>query len=939
MAASAPAFTAARYAFSISDAATLGAAAGRVEATDADGGAPVYAITAGNTNGAFAMNTATGTVTVAKYLNYHTQDTYNLTVRATDGSGLYSEAAVVVKVTAGNSPSDFADITWGTTAGLPYGTHEVHGTVVNGKLYIFGGYDVQKQPSWTPTKRSYVYDPATNKWSAIADLPHTPKGTNFGGITHVGLDTDGTDIYFAGGYTSNSSGTGQIFGTRQAWKYNVATNTYTALPSLPVELAAGQLRYLQGKLHYIGGANKLRQDIADHYVLDLDNLSAGWKASVPLSNPRNHPGSIVCEGKLYFIGGAHHQDEQTVTQKSVEVYNPGTNSWSFVADLPTAVDHISSSVVVMGRRILVLGGETSHNNKTNKIQAYSPATNSWTTISPLAVSKAAGVAAVLDGNLYYSGGNFARTTYKGVPGVTEAQQQVSSLTLYDANTKQAIQTLTGGATLNLATLPSRKLNIRANTSPSKVGSVVFALSGAQSRNATESIAPYDLMGDDGAWTPSVGSYSLKATPYTSSGGGGTAGTALTVAFTVVDQEPDTNNPLISNIKATSGRSYVLADLAVGVRAYTDRTYEVTSVPASLAGAALVRTANDDKHSSASALLSFELSESATVYVAYDPRATALPSWLSGWQKLTDRIGVDDSKISHMDLYSKTFAAGAVSLGGNKQSPAAGAENNYFVVGKAAQASSTNLISNVSASSGRNYVLGELATGVTHYTDRTYKVTSAPAFLGGAPFIRTANDDKYSTASTLLSFELSEGATVYVAYDPRATALPSWLSGWQKLTDRIGINDSKISHMDLYSKTFAAGAVSLGGNKQSPAAGAENNYFVIARAAQATLLSDASSNEATTLLKTESNGLALTVYPNPTSGGQVFVKAANFGSQETVTLSLHDVLGRIIASVDAVTDQQGFVRVEVPGHTQLKRGMYIIRASAAGGKAQSKLLVR
>ena len=70
--------------------------------------------------------------------------------------------------------------------------------------------------------------------------------------------------------------------------------------------------------------------------------------------------------------------------------------------------------------------------------------------------------------------------------------------------------------------------------------------------------------------------------------------------------------LISSIASSSGRSYVLSDLAVGVQPYTDRTYKVTSVPASLAGTALVRTANDDKHSTASTLLSFELSQRATV---------------------------------------------------------------------------------------------------------------------------------------------------------------------------------------------------------------------------------------------------------------------------------------------------------------------------------------
>ena len=124
---------------------------------------------------------------------------------------------------------------------------------------------------------------------------------------------------------------------------------------------------------------------------------------------------------------------------------------------------------------------------------------------------------------------------------------------------------------------------------------------------------------------------------------------------------------------------------MGVRPYTDRTYQVTSVPASLAGASLIQTANDDKRYTGATLLTFTLSQSATIYIAYDPRATALPAWLSGWQKLSDRVGVNDSKISYMNLYSKTFAAGQVSLGGNLQSPAAGAQTNYFVAAKPAEA--------------------------------------------------------------------------------------------------------------------------------------------------------------------------------------------------------------------------------------------------------------
>ncbi|GAA4440128.1 hypothetical protein GCM10023188_37010 [Pontibacter saemangeumensis] len=824
---------------------------------------------------------------------------------------------------------------------------------MNGKLYTFGGFDSQKS-TFTPTSRAYRYDPIANTWTPIAPMPPM-NGTSYGGVTHAGFATDGTNIYFAGGYTSNSSGTGQIFGTKEVWKYVVSDGTtpdrYERLPDLPIAVAAGQLEYLNGRLHHIGGTNAARtSNLGNHYVLQLNDLAAGWKTLASLPSPRHHAGSAVHDGKIYFIGGQTGHDSNLTTSKLVHQYDPVTNTWKLVADLPVPTGangrgHISSAVVVVDERIIVLGGETEHvTGRTNMVSAYTPSTNTWENITPLPKSRYSGVAALLGGNIYYTGGSNSSTTYKGIPGEQAGEQQVLSFTLMNADTKSQIQALTNGATLNLATLPTKNLNIRATTSPATVGSVVFALSGTQSKSATESRVPYDLMGDDGAWTPAVGSYTLKATPYTNSGGGGSAGTSLLIAFNVVNQSPDTNNPLITNIAATSGRSYVLAELTVGVRAYTDRTYEVTSVPASLAGASMIRTANDDKRNTSSSLLSFTLSQQATVYVAYDPRATALPSWLSGWQKLTDRVGVNDSKISYMDLYSKSFPAGAVSLGGGMQSPAAGAENNYFVVAKAAQAPSTGLISNVATTSGKSYALGNLAVGVTHYTDRTYEVTSVPASLAGASMIRTANDDKRNTSSSLLSFTLGESATVYIAYDPRATALPSWLSGWQKLTDRVGVNDSKISYMDLYSKSFPAGAVSLGGSMQSPAAGAENNYFVVAKAAQATLSSSITKDmRATTfdmaLSEAESNNRSLTVYPNPASGGAVFLEAANFGKQEALSITVHDMLGRIVASANAVTDNLGNAQTEVPGHKQLLHGFFIIRVSAASGRAQTKILVK
>jgi List-Bact-rpt repeat protein len=133
-------------------------------------------------------------------------------------------------------------------------------------------------------------------------------------------------------------------------------------------------------------------------------------------------------------------------------------------------------------------------------------------------------------------------TFTAASPPTAQTQSVVSLTLINADTDAPIpgyDPLPNGATLNLATLPTRRLNIRANTSPSTVGSVRFGYDAIASYRV-ENVAPYALVGDNpgpdyNAWTPSLGTHSVTATPYTQASAGGTRGTAKTQSFTVVDQ--------------------------------------------------------------------------------------------------------------------------------------------------------------------------------------------------------------------------------------------------------------------------------------------------------------------------------------------------------------------------------------------------------------------
>lgn len=143
-----------------------------------------------------------------------------------------------------------------------------------------------------------------------------------------------------------------------------------------------------------------------------------------------------------------------------------------------------------------------------------------------------------------------------------------------------------------------------------------------------------------------------------------------------------------------------------------------------------------------------------------------------------------------------------------------------------------LITQVSAVSGKSYKVAKLTSGVKLYTDRDYLVQSVPSYLEGASFIQTANDDKYKTANTFLTAFYKKSVVVYVGYDPRSKTIPAWLSTWTKTTDRINTTDPGTSYLNVYSKVLDSWEVypmpnTVGANLANPASGAITNYIIAA----------------------------------------------------------------------------------------------------------------
>ncbi|MHC4248301.1 MAG: hypothetical protein ACYS9X_04160 [Planctomycetota bacterium] len=127
------------------------------------------------------------------------------------------------------------------------------------------------------------------------------------------------------------------------------------------------------------------------------------------------------------------------------------------------------------------------------------------------------------------------------PGVRRAPaggMAVVRLVLVNAPKGEDLMALEDGMTIPLSELPTRELNVRAETSPEKVGSVVLELAGRKPQRQVEDIAPYTLFTDhDGQYVAGsfkVGEHTLTATPYSRAKGGGRAGQALTIRFRVVE---------------------------------------------------------------------------------------------------------------------------------------------------------------------------------------------------------------------------------------------------------------------------------------------------------------------------------------------------------------------------------------------------------------------
>lgn len=317
------------------------------------------------------------------------------------------QAALIVGVIAAACAA-YAQGTWTKLAPFPEPAEEISGASAGGKMYVFAGL----APVWKPVGMVYEYDPATNVWTKKQKMALPSH--------HVAFTTYRDKIYAFGGFVLPESGPPGWVPINNAWEYDPAGDRWKALAPMPSKRGSALAAVVGDKIYVIGGATLIpgsketavyptHPHMSVGTVEEYDPAANSWRERSAMPTPRNHAAIGVVAGKIYVIGGRVGAAFIGLASdiSVVEEYDPATDQWSGPrARMPIARSALGAGVY--GGRIYVAGGEYQdpHMMATFRaVEAYDPANNTWTEMPPMPVSRHGLAVGVIGNRLHVVGGD------------------------------------------------------------------------------------------------------------------------------------------------------------------------------------------------------------------------------------------------------------------------------------------------------------------------------------------------------------------------------------------------------------------------------------------------------------------------------------------------------------------------------------------------------
>ncbi|HVZ41443.1 MAG TPA: kelch repeat-containing protein [Candidatus Kapabacteria bacterium] len=120
-----------------------------------------------------------------------------------------------------------------------------------------------------------------------------------------------------------------------------------------------------------------------------------WTAAASMPYPRHtQSATLLLDGRVLVAGGADDFWGESV-QLTCAIYNPYTDRWQRVPDMPTARSGHTAALMLDGR-VMFIGGYNGNGMATTACDVYNPWANSWSTIAPMHIPRETHAAVVLN---------------------------------------------------------------------------------------------------------------------------------------------------------------------------------------------------------------------------------------------------------------------------------------------------------------------------------------------------------------------------------------------------------------------------------------------------------------------------------------------------------------------------------------------------------------
>ena len=315
-----------------------------------------------------------------------------------------NKIVVVGGRTAGTPPAEvipteiFDGTSWHDAAGIPVpGDHLA--AVSDGRyLYAVGGRRLEAASNTAAVQR---FDPAANGWVQLKAAP--------GKVSDAGAAIIDGQLIVAGGESI-----GTVFNT--VWAYDLATSTWSSLPSLAAPRHGLALAAIGSTLYAIDGASQTGHNASTPTLQTLSmptgpaQPAGSWQLGTDSLYATQQVGAAVDKsGRIWVAGGL--TDAQDATPRT-EYYDPTVNAWGPGPNLPVPLHH--AMMVSYQNTVWVIGGFEPQGSvmigaASARVFRLNQAQTAWVEAPELHHARGAGAAAVVGNKIVVVGGRTAGT--------------------------------------------------------------------------------------------------------------------------------------------------------------------------------------------------------------------------------------------------------------------------------------------------------------------------------------------------------------------------------------------------------------------------------------------------------------------------------------------------------------------------------------------------